>query len=299
MRLLAPLTPRSSRRRLGTWAALAAVSTLVLSGCDFSWRNGYLPDPATKEGQIVVHLWNGAWIAAWAVGALVWGLMIWCMVAYRRRKNDNELPVQLRYNVPIEILYTVVPIFMIAVLFSYTARDEAELTKVTNPPVTINVVGKQWSWDFNYVSPDGASGDVHEVGAQAIMTGKPGTEETIPTLYLPVGEKVQFVLTSRDVIHSFWVPHFLMKVDMIPGRVNRFEVTPTVEGTFKGKCAELCGTYHSAMLFNVEVVSRAEYDAHLKELADKGQTGLLPNGVSRQQLMPGQDKLLSREEGRS
>jgi cytochrome c oxidase subunit 2 len=103
---------------------------------------------------------------------------------------------------------------------------------------------------------------------------------------------VQFYLTARDVIHSFWVPQFLQKLDMIPGRVNTFQVVPTQEGTFKGKCAELCGAYHSAMLFNVKVVSRAEFDAHMAELKAKGQTGLLPNGVSRQKLMPGQEKLL-------
>ena len=115
--------------------------------------------------------------------------------------------------------------------------------------MTVNVVGKQWSWDFNYVEDD-----VHEVGTQAILTGEPGAAETIPTLYLPVGERVEFVLTARDVIHSFWVPAFLQKMDMIPGRVNRFQVVPTQEGTFGGKCAELCGAYHSQMLFNVKVV---------------------------------------------
>ena len=115
--------------------------------------------------------------------------------------------------------------------------------------MTVNVVGKQWSWDFNYVEAD-----VHEVGTQAILTGEPGAEETIPTMYLPVDERVEFVLTSRDVIHSFWVPQFLQKLDMIPGQVNKFQVVPTEEGTFKGKCAELCGAYHSQMLFNVKVV---------------------------------------------
>jgi cytochrome c oxidase subunit 2 len=177
---------------------------------------------------------------------------------------------------------------MIAVFFYYTARDESALLDTSQEPdVSINVVGKQWSWDFNYIDDQ-----VHEVGAQAILTGEPGAEETIPTMYLPVGERVQFYLTARDVIHSFWVPQFLQKLDMIPGRVNTFQVVPTQEGTFKGKCAELCGAYHSAMLFNVKVVSRAEFDAHMAELKAKGQTGLLPNGVSRQKLMPGQEKLL-------
>ncbi|HQK32059.1 MAG TPA: cytochrome c oxidase subunit II [Phycicoccus sp.] len=277
------------RRRLLTGTVLAAVAALTLTGCEHGeFIHGYLPQGITEGADRVTTLWVWAWIALLAVGALVWGLMIWCMVAYRRRKDDNELPVQLRYNVPIEILYTVVPIFMIAVFFYYTAQEESALLDTSKEPdVSINVVGKQWSWDFNYVDEQ-----VHETGAQAIMNGEPGAEETIPTLYLPVGERVQFYLTARDVIHSFWVPQFLQKLDMIPGRVNTFQVVTTQEGTFKGKCAELCGAYHSAMLFNVKVVSRTEYDAHIADLKAKGQTGLLPNGLSRQQLMPGQEKLL-------
>ena len=87
---------------------------------------GWLPPAVTEGGETVTTLWIGAWIAALAVGVLVWGLIGWCVVAYRRRKDDNELPVQLRYNIPIEILYTVVPIFMVVVLFYYTARDESD-----------------------------------------------------------------------------------------------------------------------------------------------------------------------------
>jgi cytochrome c oxidase subunit 2 len=262
------------------------LSLAALSGCaagEFRGdaSTGWLPPAVTENGKVVTSLWIGAWIAALAVGCLVWGLIGWCVVAYRRRRDDNELPVQLRYNIPIEILYTVVPIFMVVVLFYYTARDESELVNTKkDADVTINVVGKQWSWDFNYVEDD-----THEAGAQAILTGEPGAQETIPTLYLPVRERIEFVLTARDVIHSFWVPAFLQKLDMIPGRVNAFQVVPTQEGTFKGKCAELCGTYHSHMLFNVKVVPRAEYDRHMDELRAAGQSGLLNNTLSREELM--------------
>ena len=268
---------------------MGAVSVLALSGCAAeemrgNASTGWLPPAVTEGGERVTSLWIGAWIAALAVGALVWGLIGWCVVAYRRKKDDNELPVQLRYNIPIEILYTVAPIFMVIVLFYYTARDESSLLDTTQQAdVTVNVVGKQWSWDFNYVEDD-----THEVGTQAILTGEPGARDTVPTMYLPVGERVEFVLTARDVIHSFWVPAFLQKMDMIPGRVNRFQIVPTQEGTFRGKCAELCGAYHSQMLFNVSVVPRAEYDRHMDELRAKGQSGLLNNSLNREQLMDDQ-----------
>ncbi|WP_249138625.1 aa3-type cytochrome oxidase subunit II [Phycicoccus avicenniae] len=282
-------TPERAGRRRGITALLGALTVLALSGCasgelrgDAS--TGWLPPAVTEDGDRVTNLWIGAWITLIGVGLLVIGLIVWCVVAYRRRKDDTQLPVQLRYNIPIEILYTVVPMLMVVVFFYYTARDEAALIDTSQEPdVTVNVVGKQWSWDFNYLEDD-----VHEVGTQAILTGEPGAEETIPTLYLPVGERVEFVLTARDVIHSFWVPAFLHKMDMIPGRVNRFQVVPTQEGQFKGKCAELCGAYHSQMLFNVNVVSREEYEAHMADLRAAGQTGLLNNTLNREQLMEGQ-----------
>jgi cytochrome c oxidase subunit 2 len=100
----------------------------------------------------------------------------------------------------------------------------------------------------------------------------------MPTLYLPVDESVRFELSSPDVVHSFWVPAFSYKLDVIPGRLNAFDLTPTREGTFAGKCAELCGTYHSRMLFNVEVVSAEEYAQHLEDLEAQGNVGVLLGG---------------------
>ena len=262
------------------------LAAVALSGCGEQVKRGYLPHGVTSESARVTTLWNGSWIAALVVGAIVWGLIIWCAAAYRRKKDDTGLPEQLRYNVPIEILYTVVPLFMIAVLFYYTARDESALLDTSKKPdVTVNVVGKQWSWDFNYVEAQ-----TYESGTQAELTGKAGVAEKLPTLYLPVNKRVEFVLTARDVIHSFWVPQFLQKLDMIPGRVNKFQVVPTETGTFQGKCAELCGAYHSQMLFQVKVVSQQEYDAHIAELKARGNTGQLDNSLNREQLEQNQQQ---------
>jgi len=113
--------------------------------------------------------------------------------------------------------------------------------------------------------------------------GIDGTEAELPTLYLPVDELVEFRLDSRDVIHSFWVPAFLYKLDMFPNHTNVFQVTPTKTGTFAGKCAELCGDYHSAMLFNLEIVERDVYDAKMQELRDAGQDGQLGPEMNRLQ----------------
>jgi cytochrome c oxidase subunit 2 len=222
----------------------------------------------------MLSLWQGAWIAAACVGLLVWGLIIWSVIAYRRR--DDKIPPQTRYHLPIEVLYSVVPFVIIGVLFYFTVRDQNAILKVDrdDPPANvIRVVGQQWSWTFNYLDRPGRAAP--EAGA----VWESGTPDRLPTLYLPVGEKVGFHLESPDVIHSFFIPAFLFKMDVIPGEENYFELTPTKEGEFAGKCAELCGSYHAKMLFTVHVVSREEYAEHLRELRARGQTGEAVGGA--------------------
>jgi cytochrome c oxidase subunit 2 len=257
-------TPRTSRaRRLGAVAG-AAVLALALAGCSQDTELGrlYYPEPVTEEGPILLSFWQNSWIAAWAVGFLTWGLIFWAIIAYRKRTNEGA-PIQTRYNMPLEILYTVTPAIMIFALFIVTARDQAEITKLTpDPQNRVGVVGFKWNWGFNY---DEGAYDVGTVARPA-------------ELWLPVNERTRFALTSPDVIHSFWVPQFLFKMDVIPGRENEFELTPNQVGTFAGKCAELCGTDHSRMIFTVRVVERAEYDAHIAELKARGQSGALETG---------------------
>ena len=269
-----------ARRAVGM--ALVVSAGLLVSGCAGAAvrvERGWLPTDrnTTNQTSRIMTMWNGSWIAALAVGVLVWGLTLWCVVAYRRRRGEQGLPLQVRYNLPLEILYTVVPLIMVAVLFYFTARDQVAIAATNvKPDVTIDVVAKQWSWDFNYVNEN-----VYDSGVMAELTGAPGVEREAPTLYLPVNQRVQFNLTSRDVIHSFWIPAFLYKLDVIPGLVNRFQVIPQRIGTFRGKCAELCGEYHSDMLFTVKVVDRADYDAHINQLRAIGQTGQLGTNLGR------------------
>ena len=276
------------KRRALIITGVAVICAAALSGCGASLRRGLLPQGVTSESGSIITFWNGSWLAALGVGVLVWGLILWCVVVYRRKKDAVGLPEQLRYNVPIEILYTIVPVFMVAVLFFYTARlESAQMDVSAKPDVTINVVAKQWNWDFNYIDAG-----TFETSSMVALTGEPGVAATLPTLYLPVNQRVEFVLTSRDVIHSFWVPQFLRKLDVIPGKVNRFQVVPTEIGTFQGKCAELCGAYHASMLFRVKVVSLADYKAHVAELRTKGNIGMLSNSLSREKIQPDQQQYL-------
>jgi len=233
-----------------------AVMMLALAGCssnnDFT-RMGF-PNPITKQGAITLSLWQGSWIAGLLVGAVVWGLIIWAVIFHRKR--GDKLPAQVRYNMPIEILYTVVPFVLIAVLFYYTAKDENTIDALpANPAVTVNVTAFQWSWEFQYPQYKTAGGG--DVTTDGYMWG----QGPLPQLVIPSNETVQFNLTSADVVHAFWVPEFLFKRDVIPGHPNHFAITATKTGTFTGHCSELCGLYHSKMLFTLKIVTPDQFKA--------------------------------------
>ena len=251
-------------------AVVVSSALMFLSGCSAGttdeWKRVAMPKPATDEAPLMLHLWQWAWVAAMLTGILVWGLIIYAIVKFRRRSED-EIPVQTRYNLPIEIFYTIAPIMMVIVFFYFTVQTQDDVLKqVKNPDHTITAVGQQWSWTFNY-NYDAGYDDFAGRAVGGPVVHEAGTTARPPTLWLVKGETVEIHLYSPDVIHSFWVPAFLFKMDVFPGRDNHYAFTPSRLGTFEGRCAELCGVYHSRMLFKVKVVDRAEYDAHIAELA--------------------------------
>jgi len=236
--------------------SLATAGALLLTtGC--SARDAYektfnlgFPEPITDQAERIQNLWVGSVAAATVVGIFVWGLIFYAVLRFR--KNSDELPRQVRYNLPIEVLYTVVPFVIIAVLFFYTAVDENYVNKVEkDPDVVINIVGFQWNWQFNY----------SDAGVR--VTGSP---QQPAQMVLPINRRIRFIETSPDVIHSWFVPSFLFKRDVVPGRANSFEVTIRKTGTFIGRCAEFCGEKHDRMNFSVRTVEPAEYDAYIAAL---------------------------------
>lgn len=244
---------------------LASATACAKDIPEADWSRGLLPEHITEQGDAIQTLWNGAWIAALATGAVVLGLIIWACIFHRKRNKAEELPPQVRYNLPIEIFYTLVPLVMVAVFFFYTARDSEYLGKVSaSPDVKVKVEAFQWSWRFT-TEVDGKKMPVPVVG-QPVSDYKLG-----PQLVLPVGKTVQFDLSSPDVIHSFWVPEFLFKRDVIPGIKEgnpgrTFEIkTLNKPGVYAGRCAELCGVDHSRMLFSVKLVPQAEFDSYFAE----------------------------------
>lgn len=280
---------RPPKSKLARWAVvpIGAVAAVILAGCTQAQTIGFLPEGsvgATNHTDRITALWVNSWIVLLVVGVVTWVLIIWAAVVYRRRKGQTGLPVQLRYNLPIEIFYTVIPLILVLGFFAFTARDQAAIEKpIENPDVQIEVIGQRWSWAFNY--PDA---NVYEVGTQAQENAEGVYDSAdLPVLYLPVGQSVEITVESRDVIHSFWVVDFLYKKDVIPARSNYLYFVPLKEGTYAGKCAELCGEYHSLMLFTVKVVSLEEFERQMALLEEKGQTGQLDATYNVNQNLPG------------
>lgn len=256
----------SGRARGGRVARLAGLGVLVAlltTGCSveevlrFGW-----PEGVTPQATAMRELWTYATIAALVVGAITWGAMAWTVTFHRKRKGDDGTPPrQTQYNLPVEIVFTVVPTIIVAVLFGFTVNVQNYVdVDVPDPDVRIDTLAFQWNWQFSY--PDAPAVD-----------GKPistlGTSDTIPLLVLPTERRIQFTQRSNDVIHSFFVPEFLFKRDVFPmpeannqdnvWQIDRIER----EGAFVGRCAELCGSYHSQMNFEVRAVSPALYDRWL------------------------------------
>jgi cytochrome c oxidase subunit II len=241
-------------------AAAGGIATAV--GILFDW----LPEQATEEAtRIHLVFW---FVTAICIGifALVAGISVYAVLKFRARPDDLEDGPPIHGHTGLEITWTAVPTALVTAIAIVSAVVLAKNGEAGSNPLRVDVLAQQFAWSFSYPKEKG------------VTSGQ---------LRVPLGRKIKLHMTSRDVIHSFWVPNFLFKLDVIPGHTNRFEITATKEGTFRGKCAELCGVDHSRMLFNVKVVSPSEYQDYLKSLADKGQTGYVPAGVGEGYQQPG------------
>ena len=240
-------------KRALSLAGVLVPSTLFLTGCSEVSGLGFDKGLSSVNDQSL-SLWQGAWITAGVVGVFTLILILWPAFFHRPKKNSPEFPKQTQYNIPLEILYTVIPLIIVAILFVYTVKAEKEITaKTTGPAHEISVEGIQWSWQFGY----------SEAGPDAIVTGTPAQQ---PTLYLTQGEKVRFTITSNDVVHGFWIPAFMIQMQNLPGVTNKLEFTANELGTYPGRCNILCGRNHTQMIFTVKVVTPSQYQSYLETL---------------------------------
>jgi cytochrome c oxidase subunit II len=241
-------------------AALALLVVPLTTGCsvDEVLRFGW-PVGVTPQAEAMRELWTWSAVAALVVGAITWGAMFWAIAFHRKRKGDDDTPPrQTQYNLPIEIAFTVIPTIIVAILFGFTVNVQNYVdTDEAEPDVRVNVTAFQWNWRFDY--PDAPSPDGSPVSTL-------GTSETIPLLVLPTQRRIEFTQRSNDVIHSFFVPEFLFKRDVFPmpevnDQDNVWQIDGIErEGAFVGRCAELCGSYHAMMNFEVRALSPALYD---------------------------------------
>jgi cytochrome c oxidase subunit II len=225
----------------------------------------YPPIAVTEQGAKVRDLYDIVFLIAVAIFFLVEGLIVWTVVRYRRRPQDVDLPPQTHGNAIAEIVWTVVPTIIVAFMFvlSWQTLNEMD-TPTANPDIKIRAVAGQFQWQFDYMPADYEP----TPGQQG---PKPLFQQFAPVgadggLVVPAGRTVQLYLTSPDVIHAFYVPKFLFKRDVVPGKVNMFDFMVDADQagqTFRGQCAELCGSGHSIMLFEVHALSSADFDAWL------------------------------------
>jgi cytochrome c oxidase subunit II len=241
--------------RLVALSVVLGGTALLLSGCSWSEALGLgWPNGITPEGKLNRELWIGSVIASFVVGGIVWVLIFWSSAFHRKKKTDTELPRQFGYNMPLELVLTVVPFLIISVLFYFTVVvQEKMLHKDPHPEVVVDVTAFQWNWKFGYQKIAFTDGTLSYEGAdparKAAMTSKPegvdahgeeivgpirglnpedrtylnfdkietiGSSTEIPILVLPKGKRIEFQIASADVVHGFWVPEFLFKRDVMP-----------------------------------------------------------------------------------
>jgi cytochrome c oxidase subunit 2 len=217
---------------------------VVLTSC--SMPVNWVTNPGSSITSQQSNLYLIILIPAAVVFLIVEGGIILSVIRFRRRKGDTTEPKQTHGNIPLEIIWTVLPVLLVIFIFIFalhTMNGIAAPAPSANE-LKVNVVGHQWWWEFDYQDLKITTAD---------------------ELYIPVGTPVQITLTSVDVIHSFWVPQLAGKTDVVPGQTNHMWITASQTGTYDGQCSEFCGIEHALMRAKVIVVSQADFQAWVKQ----------------------------------
>jgi cytochrome c oxidase subunit II len=238
------------------WIVAAVPLALGTAACSGSFG---MPRGASEQGRDIFDLWRVFFLAACVVAAIVYGLLVWSIVRYRRRRSDDPeaLGATFREKRGLEAVYVAIPVLLVIGLFTLSFRTNDRVGHLDpDPGLRLHVEAFAWGWRFVY--PDLAVTIVSDPSG-------PGVEG--PELVLPRDETVRVELVSNDVIHAFWVPDFLFKRDAIPGVTQTFDITPTETGTFQGACSEFCGLNHAFMRFTVRVIPPDDFDRWVSERA--------------------------------
>jgi cytochrome c oxidase subunit II len=240
-------------------AAAVALGAWVILNADAIIKSFWPPSPATSQGRAIHDLYTIVFLIAVAIFFVVEGLIVWTVIRYRRQPGDDELPPQTHGHNLAEIVWTVVPTLIVIFLFfvSWQTLNTVEAT-AAQPDLKVRAHAGQFQWTFDYLPADATTGTEDAVFSVTVPMAPDGG------LVLPAGKTTHLFLVSNDVIHAFYVPHFLFKRDVVPGHVNQFDLSIDADEAgqvFRGQCAELCGTGHRIMIFDVTAMEPGAFQA--------------------------------------
>ncbi|MES2728853.1 MAG: cytochrome c oxidase subunit II [Pseudomonadota bacterium] len=218
-------------------------------------------DPATPVMERLVHFHNAIFILIAIITVFVFLLMVWVAVRYNARANPE--PATFTHNTKLEIAWTVIPTAIVLGIMYFSLPMLFYTEKIEKPDMTLKVTGYQWNWGFEYPDYDGLSFTAIMIPSAEIDTAQ-GQKRNLSVdniVVLPTDTNIQVLVTAADVLHSFAVPAFGIKVDAVPGRLNESWIRITKPGVYYGQCSELCGKDHAFMPVEVHAVPKAEFEA--------------------------------------
>ena len=219
----------------------------------------------------------------WVIAAIsLFVLVLLGIVVMRFNARANPTPSRTTHNTPIEIIWTIVPVIILAVIAVPSFRLLFLELDVPKPDLTIKATGKQWFWSYAYPDNGNFEFDSLMVPEKDLKPGQPRLLTADNEMVVPVNKVVHVLVTGADVIHSFTVPSFGIRIDAIPGRLNETWFKATIEGTYYGQCSELCGKDHSFMPIAVRVVKDNEFTSWVDDAKKKfaGVESVPPNSFA-------------------
>ena len=257
--------------------ALAAGAGTLTAHAESGWNQLNMTQGVTHISREIYHLHMKIFWICVAIGVVVFGVMIWSIITYRKSRGAVA-DVTLVHNTKVEFAWTVVPVVILVVMAVPAAKTLIEIEDTTRSELTIKVTGFQWGWEYDYLD-DGvlyySRLDHQSDAARELLSGiDPNSVDHYllsvdHPFVVPVDTKVRLLVTGADVIHSWWVPAFGVKKDAIPGFVNEawFKIDRDKPGLYRGQCAELCGRDHGFMPIVVDARSKEDFAAWLKQKA--------------------------------
>ncbi|MES2471712.1 MAG: cytochrome c oxidase subunit II [Pseudomonadota bacterium] len=268
-------------RKLGIGAALAALTAFVALPAiaqPVEWGLTFQPSASPVMDQIQSFHHLLFWIIT-ATCLFVLGLLVWIVIRYRAKANP--IPSKVHHNTLLEVAWTLIPVIILVFIAVPSFRLLYFQETLPKPDVQIKAIGKQWFWSYEY--PGSAAGFTFDSlmlsDADAAKAGKPRLLGVDNAIYVPVNKIIEVETAAADVIHSFALPQMGVKMDAVPGRLNKTWFKPTRTGVFFGQCSELCGSRHAYMPIELHVVTDAEYAAWLAK--SKAEYAALENGATR------------------